>query len=127
MHPRLARCLAGVVIGTAVHVDFHLARHGHGLSFGLSWHWLLAVPVFGAIAWWCARRWPAAPARATVEVALCGLALGQLLEPAAEMVIYSVTWGEVMSPARWRAFMEFAAAGLVTAAAALVAVRRAAS
>ena len=49
-----------VVLGltTAMHLDWHLARHGDRLSLGWAYHWVLAIPVFALAAWRTVRCWP---------------------------------------------------------------------
>ena len=106
-----------LLLGVALHVDWHLARHEHdGRSLGWDAHWLLAIPIFALAAWYIARRWPPPdnPWRpAALSVAL-GILLGQVIEPLAEIIHYQATLAEELKPARLTAFALFTATGLVT-------------
>ena len=92
-----------LLLGLFIHLDWHLARHGHdGRSLGWDAHWLLAVPIFAFAAWRIARRWPPPdnPWRpAALSVAL-GILLGQVIEPLAEIIHYQATLAEELEPAR---------------------------
>ncbi len=113
-------------IGILIHVDWHLGRPGHDhLSFGLLYHWLLAVVTFAPLPWLVVRRWPTAFPQASVVVVFLGVALGQGLEPLGEVIHFPVGWEPFTNPVRWRVFAEFIVAGVVTyLASAGLAVRR---
>src|SRR5690349_18848440 len=80
---RLSRFLAAVVIGTAAHIDWHLAR-GHHYPHSGNWpyHWTIAIPVFAALAWYAGRD---TTFRNHVWLIVPGLILAQLLEPLFEI------------------------------------------
>lgn len=107
--------LAALWIGAMIHVDWHLGRPGHDhLSFGLSYHWLLAVPTFAPIPWFLLRRWPASWIQASIVVIALGVGLGQGVEPLGEMIAFDVGAEPFANPVRWRIFAEFMAAGVLT-------------
>ncbi len=117
--------LAAFWIGVLVHVDWHLGRGGHDhLSFGLGYHWLVAVVTFAPIPWVLARRWPTSFPQASAFVLLLGIALGQGLEPFGEVIYSPASWEPFTNPIRWRVFAEFSVAGILTyLASAVLAVR----
>ena len=106
-----------LLLGLAIHLDWHLARHEHdGRSLGWDAHWLLAIPIFALAAWLIARRWrppdnPWRPAALTVALAVL---LGQVLEPLGEIIHFQATLAEELEPARLTAFALFTLTGLVT-------------
>ena len=106
---RLVELLSALGLATAIHVDWHLARHIHArLSFGLAWHWVLAIPVFALITWHITRKSDDhALLRGGIAI-LAGVLLGQIAEPLAE------GGGAIRDAERWRAFGGFLTAGLVT-------------
>jgi hypothetical protein len=119
-----------VLIGVAIHVDWHLARaHDHGgLSGGLPYHWLLAVPIFALAAWHLTRRFdrPVPAASITIWV---GMLLGQGVEPLSEILFFDASFAEAFAPDRLAAFAAFMTAGIaayVVVAWRLRALRRAA-
>src|SRR2546427_7756123 len=114
-----------LLLGLFIHLDWHLARHGHdGRSLGWDAHWLLAVPIFALAAWYLARRWPDNPWRpAALSVAL-GILLGQVIEPLGEIIHFQLTLAEELEPARLAAFALFMVTGLVTVGATLLVLRR---
>src|SRR6266699_4270964 len=116
-----------LLLGAAIHVDWHLARHAHdGRSLGWDAHWLLAIPIFAFAAWLIARRWPppANPWRPAALTVALGILLGQVLEPLAEIIHYQATLADELEPARLTAFALFTVTGLVTMGATLLALRR---
>ncbi len=75
--PKLPAVVLSVLLATALHVDWHLARPTHHrLSLGWSYHWLATALVFGLAGWLIARAWPASRWRlgAVVFVAAAMLA-----------------------------------------------------
>ena len=112
-------------IGVLIHVDWHLGRPGHTrLSFGLPYHWLLAIAPFAPLPWVLARRWPTALARVSTFVIVVGVLMGQGLEPLSEVIHSHGVAEPFTNPVRWRVFAEFMAAGILTHVAAVFAVRR---
>ncbi len=115
--PRIvAGTIAAVLVGAAIHLDWHMARHHLHLSLGWREHWLSALPLFGFLAWWVARTWPARRWTASVLILGGGILLGQVIEPLWENVSAGA-WRIAMSPDRWRAFAMFIATGLAAFAA----------
>jgi ABC-type enterochelin transport system permease subunit len=99
-------------IGALIHLDWHLGRPGHDhLSFGLSYHWLLAVCTFAPVPWLLVRRWPDVAARASALVLLLGVLFGQGIEPLSEVMLFDAE--PFTNAVRWRIFAEFMAAGIV--------------
>lgn len=84
----LGTSMAILLLASAIHTDWHFARPAHHrLSLDLSWHWLLAIPVFALAAVYVAKKNP--PRLLAISVLLIGLAtlIGGVLEPA-----YEVPW-----------------------------------
>ncbi len=107
--------LVGLLLAVAIHADWHLARsHGHRLSGEWAQHWLVGMPVFAFIALYVARTWPQDTWRAGARLLGAGIFLGMVLEPLAEALLYNVPLSALEWPARWTAFSEFGAAGLLT-------------
>jgi hypothetical protein len=104
-----------LILGAAIHVDWHLARsHDHGgLSGGLSYHWLIAVPLFAVAAWYLGRRseHPLTAGAITTGVAVV---LGQVLEPLGEHLFFSAPLSAVFAPDRLMAFATFMTAGVLS-------------
>lgn len=114
----LLSILVALVLAAAIHVDWHLARpHVHGgLSAGLPYHWLFAIPVFALSAWYIARRNARLALTGVVTIGVAVL-LGQGLEPLVEYVAYGTPIAEVFRPARVGAFAVFLGIGVATYAA----------
>ncbi|HEU5217130.1 MAG TPA: hypothetical protein VFU23_00625 [Gemmatimonadales bacterium] len=106
--------LALVALATAIHVDWHFARPHH-MRLSLEWgsHWLLAIPVFALAAWFLASRFPDRLPAASALTLLGAVLAGQILEPMAENLSDGAL-SLAMPGARWTAFAQFMAAGLVT-------------
>ncbi len=116
-----------LLLGAAIHLDWHLARHEHdGRSLGWDAHWLLAIPIFAFAAWRIARRWPPPdnPWRPAALTVALGILLGQVIEPLAEIIHYQATLADELEPARLTAFALFMVTGLVTMGATLLVLRR---
>ena len=61
--------LVTVALATAIHLDWHVARPTvHHLSLGLPAHWLLAIPVFGLVAWYVVLAWPSNVLPASIAI-----------------------------------------------------------
>lgn len=107
--------LLALGLAVVVHADWHLARPAHGhhrLSFGLPYHWVVAIPAFALAAWAVARLWPGRFAAASCWIVGTALVGAQLLEPLGEQIVYAHRLGMQIEPARWTAFWGCAAAGL---------------
>ena len=116
-----------LLLGVAIHLDWHLARHEHdGRSLGWDAHWLVAIPIFALAAWFLARRWPlpANPWRPAALTVALGILLGQVIEPLAEIIHYQATFAEELEPARLTAFALFTVTGLLTMGATLLLLPR---
>jgi hypothetical protein len=106
--------LSAAWIGVLVHGDWHLGRPGPShLSFGLPYHWLLAVFAFAPLPWILIRRWPNSLAQVSILVIAVGVALGQGLEPLGEVIHFHVGAEPFTNPLRWRIFAEFMVAGIL--------------
>ena len=119
--------LSAFWIGTLIHVDWHMGRPGHDhLSFGLPYHWLVAVLAFALLPWLLVRRWPDMAPRASVLVIALGVLIGQGIEPLSEVVFLNAGAEPFTNPVRWQVFAEFMLAGVfVYVVSTVVAVRQA--
>lgn len=107
--------LVSLALATAIHLDWHVARPTtHHLSLGLPWHWLLAIPVFGLVAWYVARAWPSAVPRASLGIVGFGILLGGVLEPAWEYCFGDATFEWAFGRQRTTILTTFVGMGLVT-------------
>jgi hypothetical protein len=116
-----------LALGAIMHLDWHFARPmDQRLSGNWSTHWLLAIPVFFALAWWVTRRWPPPerPFGPAIALALAGAVVGQVIEPLGEMLLFGDTFAEVYEPLRVQAFIWFFAAGMITLIVSLLVLRR---
>lgn len=122
---RLRDILVTLGLATAMHLDWHAARPAHHqISLGLSWHWLLAVPVFALGAWYVHRAWPARTLAASVGIiGIAGL-LAAVAEPAWELLVDGAPWDWAFGPARLAAFGTFLAMGVLTHVVFLAVARR---
>jgi hypothetical protein len=123
------RVFGGVLVtlglAVAIHLDWHAARPTtHHLSLGLSWHWLLAVPVFALVAWYVVRAWSNQVTRASLWIVGGALVLGGIIEPAVEYYFEDATIDWAFGPLRNTALATFVATGLVAYAAVLAVARR---
>ena len=110
----LGTSLAILLLGAAIHTDWHFARPAHHrLSLDLSWHWLLAVPVFALAAYYVASRKPPHPLAASAIVLGGGIVLGGILEPAYEYLLGGATWDWAWGPERTYAAIAFVTTGLL--------------
>jgi hypothetical protein len=117
--------LVSLALATAIHLDWHFARPvTHHLSLGLSWHWLLAAPVFGLTAWYVVRAWPSRQLEASLWIVGGAVLLAGAIEPAWEYFIGGATFDWAFGPVRNTALGTFVGTGLVTYAAVLALVGR---
>ncbi|HEX6315927.1 MAG TPA: hypothetical protein VFZ73_13745 [Gemmatimonadaceae bacterium] len=118
-------CLA---LASAMHLDWHFARPAHHqLSLGLSWHWVLAIPAFGLVAWYVQRTSPDRLLRASVSIVLCAILIAGVVEPAYEYFLGGATFEWAFGLERIVALATFVAVGVVAHAAVLAFFRRRAS
>ncbi len=114
MRPR--SCLGyAILLGTAIHLDWHLARGAHHGRLSGDWplHWLVALPLFALLGLRLRREALPQRARVTACVVLGGVFGGQVLEPAYEVVTGGAGWSWMLHGPRWTACAEFLAAGLL--------------
>lgn len=101
-------------VGLAAHLDWHAARPTeHHLSLGLSCHWLLAVPVFGLVAWYVNSAFPGRVFKASLAIVGGGVLLGAVAEPAWEYWIERAPREWAFGPLRNQAAVAFAITGLM--------------
>ncbi len=114
-----------VILAVLVHVDWHVGRPGH-MRLSLDWpfHWLLGLAAGAGMGWlFLRRRGHGGAERMLAFTGGLGLVLGQVVEPALEVVAYGETFEAVYPAVRWELFAAFAAAWVAGAALA-VAVSR---
>jgi len=121
----VSAALVSLALATAIHVDWHLARPvTYHLSLGLSWHWLLAAPVFGLTGWYVARAWPSTLLRASLWIVGGAVLLGGVIEPAWEYFLEDATFDWAFGPTRNAVLGAFVLTGVTTYVAVLAIVRR---
>ena len=104
-----------LALATAIHLDWHFARPAHHqLSLGLSWHWLLAIPVFALVAWYVVRVWPAQLLPASVAIIGSAVLAGGVLEPVWEYMIGDAPFEWAFGTERNVALLAFVVTGLLT-------------
>ena len=109
----LGASIAAILLGSAIHLDWHLARPTHHrLSLGLSWHWALAIPLFTMAACWVARQNPRRPVRASALLLGAAVALGGVLEPAWEYWIGNAPYEWAFGPQRTWSAIAYVATGI---------------
>lgn len=109
----LGTSIAAILLGSAIHLDWHLARPTHHpLSLGLSWHWALAIPVFGMAGYWVSRRNPENPRAASLLLLGTATLLGAVLEPAWEFWIGNATYDWAFGPDRTWGAIAYVATGV---------------
>ena len=107
--------LIALGLATAIHLDWHVVRPAHHhLSLGWTWHWLLAVPVFGVAAWLVARTNPQRAALWSAVIIGMAALLGGVLEPAWEYWLGGATFEWAFGRLRTGAFLAFSAIGVAT-------------
>jgi hypothetical protein len=103
-----------LLLGTFLHADWHFARpRHHRLSLDWSSHWIACAVVFALAGWYIARRWPDMRWRAAASNVAVAMVLAQVVEPLLESTFYLHTLAYDVEPARWIAFGECLAAGLL--------------
>lgn len=127
MARRTSAVLVTLALATAIHLDWHAARPTHHqLSLGLPWHWLLAVPVFGLVAWYVARAWPSNVLKASLWIVGAAVFLAGLVEPAWEYFLGDAPFDWAFGPIRNMALVTYLGTGLLTYVIVLGLLRRAA-
>lgn len=121
----LGTSLGILLLGTAIHLDWHFARPTHHrLSLGLSWHWLLAVPVFALAAYYVARQNPRRPVAVSVVLLGGGALLGAVLEPAYEYFIGHAPYDWAFGPDRTWGALSYIVTGIVAYGVTFLLLRR---
>ena len=102
-----------LALATAIHTDWHFARPAHHpLSLGLSWNWVLAIPVFALVARYVSRAWRDAAGRASVAIVGSAILLAGLIEPAWEYFIGGATFEWAFGAARTTGLAAYVATGV---------------
>jgi len=112
---RLLAAVLVLVLATAVHVDWHLARPAaHHRRLGLGWdqHWIVAALVFVGVGWVVGRVWRDGPWKPGGWIAAVAVAIAQGIEPVAESVLYLHRLSYPAEPERWTAFLVCMSAAL---------------
>ena len=124
----LGSALAVLLLAAAIHTDWHFARPTHHqLSLGLSWHWLLAIPVFALAAYYVARQSPKQPVKVSALLLGAATLLGAVLEPAFEYVVEDAPYDWAFGPERTWGAVAYVVTGIVAYAATFILLRRRAS
>lgn len=124
----LGASIAAILLGTAIHLDWHFARPTHHrLSLGLSWHWALAVPVFAIAAYYVARQNPRNPVKVSALLLGAATLLGAVLEPAWEYWIGHAPYEWAFGSERTGGAVVFVATGVATYALTYMVLQRRAS
>ena len=106
--------LVTVALATAIHLDWHVARPTvHHLSLGVPAHWLLAIPVFGLVAWYVVRAWPSKILPASLAILGSAIILGGVLEPAWEYFLGGASFEWAFGRTRNVILAAFVGTGLV--------------
>lgn len=117
--------LVTFALATAIHLDWHVARPTvHHLSLGLSGHWLLAIPVFGLVAWYVLRAWPSNVVPASIAIVGSAIVIGGVLEPAWEYFLGGATFEWAFGRARNTMLAAFVGTGLLSYIAVIGLARR---
>ena len=123
--PRRPTAIITLLLATALHVDWHLARpEHHRLSLGWSDHWIATALIFLIAGCVITRRWPEHRWRMSVVVLLAAAALAQLVEPMLEVLVYQGRLGYAGEPERWAAFWKAIGAGALALIVGLLCMRR---
>lgn len=103
--PRHAALLLSLLLGAALHVDWHLARPlHHRLSLDWSHHWVITAALFAIVGCVIARAWPHQRWRLGAVVFVSAALLAQVVEPLLEVLVYEHRLGYSVEAARWSAF-----------------------
>lgn len=94
------------------------------MSLGLSWHWLLAIPTFGLVAWYVVRASPGQILRTSMSLVGCAIVLAGVVEPAWEYYWADATFEWAFGRARLTALAEFVGTGVVAYLAVVALLRR---
>lgn len=123
--PRRPTVILSLLLATALHVDWHLARpEHHRLSLEWSHHWIATAAVFLIAGCVIARLWPEHRWRMSAAVFLSAVILAQFVEPTLEVLVYEGRLGYAGEPARWVAFWKSISAGALALALGLLCARR---
>ena len=118
--PIVSATLVSLALAIAIHLDWHFARPAHHqLSLGLSWHWVIAIPVFALVAWYVARVWPAHARSASLGIVGSAVLLAGVIEPAWEYFIGDAPSDWAFGTMRNVALGAYLLAGLISYVAAL--------
>ena len=111
---RTVAALVSFLLAVAIHTDWHFARPlHHRLSLGLSWHRLLAIPVFALVALYVSRAWPSHILRASLWIIGGAVLLGGIIEPAWEYFIGDAPFDWAFGRERNLALASFVGTGIV--------------
>ena len=117
--------LVTIGVASAMHLDWHLARPAHHhLSLGWSQHWLSAIPVFAAAAFYVVRAWPGRLVWASGVIIGMAAFLAQVVEPLEEIVVDGASFEWAFGTERLAAFALFTSVGIALHVAALALLRR---
>ena len=117
--------LVTLAVATAIHLDWHVARPAHHrLSLGLPAHWLLAIPVFGLVAWYVMRAWPGKVLPISIVIPGSAIVLAGVVEPAGEYFLSGASAEWAFGLPRFIALAAFVGTGLVAYAIVLATFRR---
>ena len=121
----VSAALVTLGLAVAIHADWHFARPAHHrLSLELSWHWLLAIPVFALTAAYVARVWATQLARASVAILGIAIVVAGILEPLWENAIGGASFDWAFGDQRNLALLSFVGTGLITYGVTLAWLRR---
>jgi hypothetical protein len=113
------------LLATAIHLDWHIARPAHHhLSLGWTWHWALAIPIFGVAAWLVARWMPERAGVRSAAIIGAAALLGGVLEPAWEYWLGGATFEWAFGRGRNQAFLAFTMVGICAWVAVFALMRR---
>jgi len=114
-----------LLLAVLMHTDWHFARAGHHLGLGWRYHWVLAIPVFAAVAAWMATKWPEVAWRRFAATVLVAIVLAGGVEPLGEVIHYHTHWRDAFGErARWVALAQYITFGLLTGVITLLFRRR---
>jgi hypothetical protein len=115
IRPTASAVLVSLGLATAIHLDWHFSRPvHHQMSLGLTWSWLLAIPVFALVAWYVVRVWPTRLLVASILIVGSGVLAGGVLEPAWEYFLGGASREWAFGRERTVAFLTYTCCGLIT-------------